>query len=469
MDLKKMDDLILSWQGEVFQKLKTWIAIDSVKAEPAPGAPFGKNVRKALDLFLKDAKAMGFETYDCDGYAGHAQFGSGPETMGILAHLDIVPAGDGWTQNPFGGEIVDGKCYGRGTIDDKGPLLAALYALRAVKEAGIPLKDGVRIIAGCDEETGMSDMRYYAGKLQMPDYGFSPDAEYPLINIEKGGLNLLVGADVRPERGEKLQVFSLHAGERVNVVPGTATAEVGGVPVNELSVALKVVEQAHEGFQLSVAPAENRRATITATGVGAHASMPHLGRNAAGMLLIALKELGAAMPFAGLAEALGMEGDGRSLGIALSDELSGALTCNLGLLRYDGERLTAQLDIRYPISANEDILVARAESALEGYGLSLTKGGSHPPLHVPKDHKVVRGLLEVYHEQTGLPAYAMAIGGGTYSRMMPNTVAFGINFPGDNDPCHMPDEYVFVDKFMLSIRIMAHAIVRLAGKNTQES
>lgn len=463
MDLKRMDELILGWESEIFEKLKRWIAIESVGAErTAPNAPFGDAVRKSLDLFLKDAREMGFDTLDVDGYAAHAQYGEGPETLGILAHLDIVPLGDGWTQDPLGAQIVDGKCYGRGTMDDKGPLLGALYALRAVKQAGIPLRDGVRIIAGCDEETGMTDMRHYAGKVKMPDYGFSPDAEYPLINIEKGGLSLLLSAPMAPDEG-KLVIRKLQAGERINVVPGTATAELDCRDVDALNESLRALCGKFDRFDLVAEAIDEGAARITATGVSAHASMPHLGVNAAGMLLIALSELGAGPHIAALAGALGLEGDGRSLGIACEDELSGALSCNLGLLRYDGRTLQVSLDNRYPISAKPDELVQRAEKTMNPRGFQVSVISEHTPLHVPKDHKVVKGLLQVYHEQTGLPAYAMAIGGGTYSRMMPNTVAFGINFPGDADSCHMPDEHVDVKKFMLSIRIMAHAIVKLAG------
>lgn len=465
MDHNRIDALIDGWQEEIFERMKAWIGVNSVGVpSDAPDAPFGEGVRKALDLFLADAASMGFETHDCDGYAGHAQFGEGEKTMGVLAHLDIVPAGEGWTQNPFGGEIVGGKCFGRGTMDDKGPLLGALYALRAVKEAGVKLRHGVRIIAGCDEETGMSDMRYYASKLPMPDYGFSPDAEYPLINIEKGGAHIALNAGLLPSDSKGIKVYALHAGERANVVPPLATAEVGCDDISALSDKLRAIEAAHAGFKLEAAKGNWGRAVITATGVGAHASLPHLGVNAAGMLLIALKELGAADKIAALADAIGMEGDGKSLGIAQADELSGALTCNLGLLRYDGEKLEALLDIRYPLCAAEDKLVWAAAAVLNPQGIDVKLAGGHPPLHVPADSEIVTGLMQVYRDMTGdADAKPLAIGGGTYSRMMPNTVAFGICFPGDDDPVHMPDEFVYVDKFMLSIKIMARAIVKLAG------
>ena len=471
MSLQQMDALIASWQDEILEKLRSWLAIDSVQTERSvENAPFGTNVRRMLDLFLRDAAALGFAIDDVDGYAGSAEMGAGEQTMGILAHLDIVPAGDGWLHDPFGGEIESGRLYGRGAQDDKGPALAALYAMRAVREAGIPLKHAVRLIVGCDEETGMSDMRYYAKVRKMPDYGFSPDAEYPLINIEKGGLALRLSKLTGGEENADLPVYSLNAGVRQNVVPGLATCELGlGThSFEEIERRVCSIADAHERFDLKLEDIGGGRAKLTSTGVQAHAAMPHVGFNAAGALLVALDELGAGggsrEAIGALAKTLGVAYDGEGLGIKQSDELSGALTCNLGLLRYDGSELWVQLDIRYPISANEAQMCGACVCVLSPYKISVTRTGGHVPLHVPEDHPVVQGLLRVYHEQTDLPAYAMAIGGGTYSRMMPNTVAFGTLFPGDEECCHMPDEYVDIEKYMLSIRIMAHAIARLAGQ-----
>ena len=466
MNFEKIDALVMSMKDELIEDMKRWISVPSVQGAPEENAPFGREVRRALDMALADAKKYGFEVRDFDGYAGDVSFGSGEQTMGMLCHLDVVPAGDGWKHDPWGGTIEDGKLFGRGAIDDKGPALAALYAMRAVKDAGVELKDGVRLILGCDEETGMSDMRYYASKVKMPDYGFSPDAEFPVINIEKGGLGLLISKYTGGEGDAELPVLSLYAGERCNVVPGIAKAVLAAKDAAAFAAAVERVA-AEKSFKLSTEPAGDGKVTLIAEGVSAHASLPHQGVNAAGMLLIALKELGAGgaskAAIAALADKLGLEYDGASIGIKQADELSGPLTCNLGILRYDGFNLTAQLDIRYPICADEKEMCGSAAMALSPVGLALTRLGGHTPHHVPAEHKIVRGLLQVYHEVTGLDAYAFAIGGGTYSRMMPNTVAFGLNFPGDTDTCHMPDEYVEVDKLLTSVKIFAHAIATLAG------
>ncbi len=470
MNYEKLDALVDSYRDELIENIRKWIAIPSVQGEPAgENAPFGAEVRRMLDTALADGRRFGFEVRDIDGYAGDISYGAGEQTMGMLAHLDVVPLGDGWTHDPLGGEIADGRIYGRGTTDDKGPALCALYAMRAVKEAGLPLKDGVRLILGCDEETGMSDMRHYASKMKMPDYGFSPDAEFPVINIEKGGVNMRLSKVTGGEDGAAIPVYSLYAGERPNVVPAEATAVVGlaHTTLAELNEKLSAIEKAHDRFRLSAALEGEGRARITATGVNAHAAMPERGVNAAGMLLIALKELGAggagsAPAIAMLADAVGMEYTGQSLGIACADELSGALTCNLGILRYDANELSALLDIRYPICGSEELMLGQAAKRVAPAGMSVCCASSHTPLHVPADSKIVKGLLKVYHEVTGLPAYTIAIGGGTYSRMMPNTVAFGVCFPGDMDVCHIADEYID-EKMMLGVKIFAHAIAEIAG------
>lgn len=475
MDYTNLDRIVDSYRDELVENIRKWIAIPSVQGAPAgENAPFGKEVRRMLDTALADARSFGFEVRDIDGYAGDISYGSGPQTMGMLAHLDVVPLGDGWTHDPLGGEIENGKLYGRGATDDKGPALCALYAMRAVKEAGIPLKDGVRLILGCDEETGMSDMRHYAGKVKMPDYGFSPDAEFPVINIEKGGVNMRLSKVTGGEDGADIPVCSLYAGERPNVVPAEATAVVGleNITLDALNNRLSAIAAKHEKFNLKAVAEGEGRAKITATGVNAHAAMPERGVNAAGMLLIALKELGAGggsrEAIAMLADAVGMEHTGASLGIACEDELSGALTCNLGILRYDSNELSALLDIRYPLCGNEELMLGQAAKRVAPAGMSVCCASSHTPLHVPAESKIVRGLLKVYHDVTGLPAYTIAIGGGTYSRMMPNTVAFGVCFPGDMDVCHIADEYIDLEKLMLGVKIFAHAIAEIAGGQIED-
>lgn len=470
IDYAKIDARVLELKDELIRDIQKWVSIPSVSSSSDGDKPFGPVVAQMLDTALETARDYGFETRNIDYYAGDISLGSGEQTLGMLAHLDVVPAGEGWTHDPFGGEIADGKIFGRGTIDDKGPALCALYAMRAVRDAGVPLKDGVRLILGCDEEVGMSDMRYYASKLKMPDYGFSPDAEFPVINIEKGGVNVELSYRGEGENDAEIPVYELYAGERPNVVPAHAYAIVGTEKVSCAEIEKKIAAHAAAvGQKLSVKDLGDGRAEISAEGVLSHGSLPELGVNAASVLLIALKAIGAG---AGVRPALdmmtaciGMEPDGASLNIKREDEISHNLSCNLGILRWDGENFSATLDIRYPLCTNEVEILGNIAYAVSKYGVHVRRIGGHTPHHVPADHKIVRGLMQVYNELTGDDAKPLAIGGGTYSRMMPNTVAFGVVFPGQEDCCHIADEYIDIERMMQATRIFAHAIAELASGN----
>lgn len=470
IDYEKLDARVAELKDELIRDIQAWVAVPSVQGEAQPGKPFGAEVARMLDLALDTARKYGFEARNIDYYAGDISMGGGEQTMGMLAHLDVVPAGEGWTHAPFGGEIEDGKIYGRGAIDDKGPALCALYAMRAVRDAGIPLRDGVRLILGCDEETGMSDMRYYASKQAMPDYGFSPDAQFPLINIEKGGVNVELSYRGAGEADAEVPVYEIYAGERPNVVPAAARAIVGTAKVPAAELKARILDHAaRAGQKLSVKDLGGGRAEISAEGVLSHGSLPELGVNAAGALLIALNEIGAGAgvrpALKMMAECVGMEPDGASLGVKCADELSHNLSCNLGIVRWDGENFSATLDIRYPLCTDEVKILGNIACAVSKYGASLRRIGGHEPLHVPAEHRIVRGLMQVYNELTGENAKPLAIGGGTYSRMMPNTVAFGVVFPDQEDCCHIADEYIEIERMMQAVRIYAHAIAELASGN----
>ena len=465
IDYDKIDALLAGMKDELIADMKAWISIPSVQGEALPGKPFGENVAKALDLALDTARKYGFETRNIDYYAGDISFGSGKQTLGMLAHLDVVPAGEGWSHDPFGAEIADGNIYGRGTIDDKGPALCALHAMRAVRDAGVPLECGVRLILGCDEETGMSDMRYYASKVAMPDFGFSPDAGFPVINIEKGGCNVELTWQGSEEA--EIPVLELYAGVRPNVVPAYAKAVVSTEKVSAAEIAEKIAAHAEKVNQkLFVKDLGGGQCEVSAEGVLSHGSLPEQGVNAASVLLIALKDIGAGANLAPaldmMTQCIGMEPDGASLNIKCDDELSHNLSCNLGILRWNGKDFSATLDIRYPLCTNEVEILGNIVKTVSKYGVCVKQIGGHTPHHVPAESKIVSGLMQVYNEITGDNAKPIAIGGGTYSRMMPNTVAFGPVFPWEEDRCHIADECINIESMMKATRIYAHAIAKLA-------
>ena len=454
--MDKIEKILAGYREEMIETLQKWVAIPSVKGDPAPGAPFGTENRRVLDTAMEDCARMGFSTEIVDGYAGHADMGEGKaqDALAILAHLDVVPVGDGWTVGPFSGLRKDGKIYGRGTSDDKGPAVAALYAMRAVKEAGVPLCRKVRLILGCDEECGSSDMAYYKEHAVMPRSGFSPDADYPVINIEKGGCNLRF-TGTQPKTG--LQVLSMQVGERPNVVPGFASALVKG---DEALIA-KVIEAGEKLGYPYEAEMEAGNVRISTVGVTGHAAFPSHGRNAIGQMLLLFKELGVQGPLLELADAVGMTCYGEKLGIAMEDQMSGKLTCSLDIIKVQDGKVDALADIRYPVLLNLDQMVKTAVQRFRD--VTVTVAFSRPP-HVVSEHtELVQELLEAYHEVTGGEKKAIAIGGGTYAQSLEEGVAFGALFPGEAEMAHQADEYIPEESLYQNARIFARAILRLAG------
>ena len=455
--MKELDLILEELRGPMISTLQEWVRIPSLKAEPDAGAPFGKVLRRMLDKAMADCQALGFPTENFDGYIGHADLGEGADedALAILAHVDVVPVGFGWKKEPFGAQIEDGKIFGRGTSDDKGPAVAALYAMAAVKKAGIPLKRKVRLILGCDEESGWEDIAYYSKVAAMPRMGFSPDASYPVINIEKGGY----GLELRSELSrEGLQILSFDVGERPNVVPGLATARVkGGRELVEKTAAIAQrygwpVEAAYDAGTV----------TLSATGIPGHAAMPEQGRNAIGQMLITLRDLGAQGAVKVLADTIGTGYDAAGLNAAVRDAISGPLTCNIGIIRMEGSRLFARLDIRYPLMTSTAMLKSLITQNLPGF--EVKEVANKAPHHVPASSPLVKALLEAYNEVTGLPMETIAIGGGTYARSLREGVAFGAQFPDETDVAHQADEYMHVESLYKNMRIFAYAIIKLAGK-----
>lgn len=453
----KLNATIESMHDELIDTLQKWIRVPSVKGEAAPGAPFGKEVRSMLDMALADCEQMGFKTQNFDGYIAHADLGEGSDedALAILAHLDVVPEGDGWKYPPYGAVIENGRMYGRGTSDDKGPAVAALYAMKAVKDAGIPLRRKVRLILGCDEESGWEDIAHYNKVATMPRMGFSPDASYPIINIEKGICRLELHGVLS---NEGLQVIAFNNGERPNVIPGRASALVAGDAAT--------VAQAEAAAKKLDIPAEvqltDKGVSITVTGISGHAAYPETARNANGEMLLLLRELGVQGDLRLLADKIGLDYKGEGLEISVSDGISGYLTCNLGIIRAGEGGVYATLDIRYPVMTNPDMIIKNVSASLPGMRVEAME--VKEPHHVPAGSELVQNLLDAYHEVTGYERKCLYTGGGTYARSLQEGVAFGASFPQDEDLAHQANEYADIEGLYKNIKIFALAIVKLAGK-----
>ena len=455
MELK---ELLASNQDEMIEKLQKAISFRSVREEDGSGYPYGQGVQDCLMYMLELGRELGFRTVNMDNQVGWCEYGEGEEMIAVLGHLDVVPEGDGWTVPPYESVVKDGHIYGRGTLDNKGPMVASLYALKALRDAGLPLRRRIRVLMGTNEETGAADMKHYlAHGGEVPVMGFTPDANYPVINGEKGLVTSTFGRNWTQSGG--VRIVKLVAGEAPNIVPGKAWAELRCAPEMAESICSRT------GEKLRYLAVEGG-VRIEAEGVSAHAASPWKGDNAAGRLLLALQQL----PLEGdlkavvdfLANKIGMEHDGTSLGIKLYDEASGPLTLNLGVVTADESGISVKVNYRYPVTYTADDCIPVLEKQFEEAGFARTAHIHKNALYMEPDSPLVKALTEVYVRCTGLDGTPICIGGGTYAKSIPNTLAFGMIFPGEVTREHKPDESITVESLMKNAEIIAESMYALA-------
>lgn len=452
-----LNTLVLSKQGRLLACLQQNLRIPSVEGPAEEGAPYGIHCRKSLDHVLEAAEAMGFKTCNVDGHVGWCEYGNGEEMVAVLGHLDVVPAGDGWTFDPWGGEIRGNRIFGRGTMDDKGPSIAALFALEALRDSGLPIRRRIRLIFGCNEETGAQDVKYYLDHGgEIPVMGFTPDAEYPIINGEKGIINGCCSRSFIQSGDLKLLAFQ--GGIASNVVPNYARAEL----VCNRDLAESIAAKSFEKVSFTLT---DTGIIAEATGENAHGSTPWLGENAIGRLVLALKEL----PFEGefaeiltfLADKLGMDTIGKAAGIHLHDDISGDLSFNWGIMNADESHLELVINYRYPVTFSYEDCAPAFQSLFEENGFTVRQAHKEK-LYIPADSNLVKTLLKVYKEHTGIDGAPVSIGGGTYAKCLPNILAFGPIFPGDEVREHKPDEFMEIPKLMKNAQIIASAMYEMA-------
>lgn len=406
--------------------LKELVSIKSISGPSEGDYPFGKGPFDALQYCLTLCREFGFKTKQCENYMGYAEIGQGDEIMGILVHLDVVPAGNGWSYNPFDVTITEGKVYGRGVSDDKGPAIAVIYAMRDILKSKKPLNKRIRLIFGCTEESGeWLDMEYYKRNEELPDFGFTPDADFPLIYAEKGILIL----QMRMKK-EESDIKYVEAGEVPNMVASRCEVTVVDQDGNEIS--------------------------LIKNGKSAHGSMPWLGNNAIGL---AMKEIrGKFADFYN--ENFGQTWDGSLLDCKVKDEQSGEITINPGMIRSDDKWVRLILDIRYPVTYTKEDIVNRISVKVSPYGVETDILGGENPIYMNKNSEFIQNLLTAYRDVTGDHTEPMTMGGGTYAKAMDHIVAFGPVFPGRECTEHQADEYIFIEDLYKAREIYRIAIER---------
>lgn len=405
--------------------LKDLLSIQSIAEPGKEGFPYGPGPAAALDYVLRLCEGMGFRTVNADGKYGYAEIGTGDEIIGILCHLDVVPAGEGWTYPPFAGTEADGKIYGRGAMDDKGPAVANIFAMKDLVQSGIPLNKRIRIIFGQSEENGdWFDLDVYKEKEELPDYGYTPDGDFPAIYAEKGILLLSMSMGL-----EESGFSELSAGSVPNMVP------------------------------------EKCRAVLTEGGIyetcgkAAHGSAPWEGENALSKMM---EKTAGEAPLAGkYMELIGYDVYGEKLGCAFSDDVSGRLSVSTGLVKTEGDRIEIYLDIRYPVTMEKEKIVEDIRRTAVPYGLKIRQVHHMRPVYMEKRGKVMDCLLSAYRKATGDLSDPIVIGGGTYARAMENIIAFGPTISGHENREHKSDEYILTEDLNLLRKIYKDALEEL--------
>lgn len=448
------------YEKQFKEDLKQLVKIPSVKDEStkSENAPFGAACRAALDKMMEIGQNAGFKVKDIDGYACVIEYGDAEESIGILGHLDIVPIGDGWEHDPLGCEEIDGFMFGRGVLDDKGPLVAGLTAMRILRDNNIQLNKKIQLICGCDEESGMQCMQYYCEHEKLPELSFTPDANFPVIYGEKGITCLTLKSNV------KTPILSIQAGERMNVVIGKATAQVKDFNYeDEFNFYLQA-----NGLTGSITKNEDIT-ELHIDGVSAHASLPWLGVNAG---LHLTNFIGCAYGIDELSKLSQMLMDifGYKTQIGIEGAYMGPLTSNVGIIQLDNDALTFVLDIRYPNDTNGEKIVNGMKKALKEANLDVQVEcpRDNEPLFLNPNSEFIQTLMNVYREysnDTFTPA--MTMGGGTYARKLPNCVAFGPEFPNPAQTTmniggpHTSNEAINIEEMMTSIAIYTAALEAL--------
>ena len=451
---QKIDTFIAANKEQILADIAALVAIDSVEGQPEPGAPFGPGPKAALEKTLELAEGMGLATRNCENYIGYAELpGTEPEKyLAAICHVDIVPAGNGWSADPFQMRLQEDWMLGRGVADDKGPMVAVLYALKFLKEEGVSLRYPIRALVGDNEETRMEDVEYYLHNYPAPVFCFTPDAEFPVCNGEKGHFGAKL---VSPVCGGLIQEFE--GGVANNAVPDRASALVKADIAGLKNAPNITLEPEGDGVR------------VRGWGKAGHAAMPEGTVNAIGLVADYLLDNGlcneAERAYLEAIAKLHHSTAGQTLGIDCADGPFGPLTIIGGRIYMEDGRMVQTMDSRYPTCTNGDTIAAAIRSAV-GEGATLVDVDAAEPFYIAADTPAIRACIDTYNEVTGENATPFTMGGGTYARHFPYAVSFGperndTQLPDFGGPMHGANEAAPVSLLLEALKIYILALLRL--------
>ena len=472
---------VLDNKQNIIESICDLITFPSISLEETDSPfPFGKDCDNCLKHFLHLASSLGFRTKNVDGYCGWAEFGEGKELIGIVGHLDVVPAQkEDWNYSPFIPTLSNNRIYGRGAIDNKGPVISSLYAMKIVmdylNENNIILNKRVRLIVGLNEEKDWKCIEYYKAHEEIPSFGFSPDSDFPCIYAEKSVISLFISEELSSityniknkmyTSATPILIENFDCMQNaINVVPKFCSAILKTkslqITSNVINVCKNLINK--YSYEIDLYKMDDFHIKLSSYGKASHSAHPELGNNAITKLIIVLNDLfknfNINFPlFKNFSELIGDDYTGTNLNLNITDE-SGSLTLNTSRLYIQNNKVYIGINLRVPISKTPNEIIEVFE---KNFPNQITLGRVQPSLFIDKENELVQKLCKIFNESCGTKLEPIAIGGATFARAFDNFICFGMNFPGDKDMCHQVDEFVDINKLMLATNIYANAIYEL--------
>lgn len=446
---KEFNEKVLEYREELLESIKRLVQINSVEGSKTSDAPFGENPKRALEEALKISEELGFRTKNIGNAVGYAEYGEGEDYIAIIGHVDVVPEGEGWSYPPFDLSIKDEKIFGRGVLDNKGPIISALYGMKIIKDLNLKVSKKIRVIFGTNEETGFKDIPYYLKEEKPPIMGFTPDCKYPAVYGERGILDVTIWSN----QVKDCVIKGIKGNFRNNMVPDFA----------EIEVARK---ESLEGENINWKTEISEK--ISAKGSQAPGNAPEAGENAVTTLCKTINGIGKGSFSGELKNFIEFVyknfHENHSLdkiGIECKDDISGSLVINPYKLSLNEDKVGLSVVFRYPITYTYEDMMGIIKGIInEGY--EITENRRMDSVCFEKDHELLKKLQESYEYVTGLDGTPVTTTGGTYAKVFPNIVAFGPSFPGQKGIAHNKDEYMDISDLLLNTEIFTNAIYNLA-------